>query len=217
MTPDWLLYLITDRHRVGPRGLQAAVADAMQGGVRAVQLREKDLPLRTLLPLAAEIRELTARAGSRLLINDRVDIMLAVDADGIHLRSDGLPTCAVREVIGPNKFLGVSTHSVAEVDRAADDGADFVTFGPIYETPAKARYGPPTGLDALAVVCRRARVPVYALGGITCARIPDVVAAGAHGVAMIGEIMSARDIVSAARACLDAVRHATSGRSVDPG
>lgn len=217
MSPDWLLYLITDRHRVGSRDLHAAVADAIRGGVRAVQLREKDLPLRTLLPLAAEIRKLTAQMGAHLLINGRVDVVLAVDADGVHLRSDSLPTRAVRGVIGPNKFLGVSTHSLAEVERATDDGADFVTFGPVYETPAKARYGVPTGLDALAAVCRRARVPVYALGGITRARIPEVVAAGAHGVAIIGEIMSNRDIENAARACLGAVRHSTSGRSVDPG
>jgi thiamine-phosphate pyrophosphorylase len=143
--------------------------------------------------------------------------MLAVDADGVHLRSDSLPTRAVRGVIGPNKFLGVSTHSLAEVERATDDGADFVTFGPVYETPTKARYGAPSGLDALETVCRRAHLPVYALGGITRGRIPEVMAAGAYGVAMISEIMASRDIVSVARACLDVARQAASGRSVDPG
>jgi len=154
--------------------------------------------------------------GARLLINGRVDVMLAVDADGVHLRSDSLPTRAVRRVIGPTKFLGVSTHVLAEVERASDEGADFVTFGPVYETAAKAMYGPPIGLAALEAVCRRARVPVYALGGITRARIPEVAAAGAHGVAVIGEIISSRDIVTATRACLDALRHAMSDRSVDP-
>ena len=216
MIPDWRLYLITDRHLAGPRGLHAAVADAILGGVRAVQLREKDLPLRTLLALAAQMRTLTAQVGARLFINGRVDVMLAVDADGVHLRSDSLPTRAVREVIGPTRFLGVSTHCWADVERATDEGADFVTFGPVYETPAKTKYGPPTGLDALEAVCRRARVPVYALGGITRARILDAVAAGAYGVAMISEIISARDIVGSAVSCLDAVRDATSGRSVDP-
>lgn len=217
MTPDWLLYLITDRHQVGTRGLPAAVDDAMRGGVRAVQLREKDLPHRDLLSLATDLKVLTARAGARLLINGRLDIMLAVDADGVHLPTDGLPARAVRRVVGPNKFLGVSTHSIQEVARAADDGADFVTFGPVYETPSKTRYGQPTGLRALEDACRGAQVPVYALGGITLARIPDVMAVGAHGVAIIAEIISSRNISAAARSCLDAVEKAASGRSVDPG
>ncbi len=216
MLPDWLLYLITDRHQVGERGLPEAVADAIRGGVRAVQLREKDLPVRSLIDLAHSLRALTAPAGARLLINGRLDVMLAVDADGIHLRSDSLPTRAVRRVIGPDKWLGVSTHSLQEVERAADEGADFVIFGPVYETSSKAKYGAPTGLQGLEAVCRHARVPVYALGGITRVRIPEVMTAGAHGVALIAEIMSSRDSSSAARACLDAVRAATNSRSVDP-
>jgi thiamine-phosphate pyrophosphorylase len=217
MLPDWLLYLITDRHHVGARGLPEAVADAIRGGVRAVQLREKDLPVRSLIDLAQSLRALTAPAGARLLINGRLDVMLAVDADGIHLRSDSLPPRAVRGAIGPDKWLGVSTHSLQEVERAADEGADFVTFGPVYETSSKAKYGAPTGLQGLEAVCRHARVPVYALGGITRVRIPEVMAAGAHGVALIAEIMSSRDVSSAAGACLDAVRTVTNSRSVDPG
>lgn len=216
MHPDWLLYLITDRDQVGVRGLPDAVIDAIRGGVRAVQLREKDLPIRSLIDLAHSLRAATAAVGARLLINGRLDVMLAVDADGIHLRSDSLPTRTVRRVIGPDKWMGVSTHSLREVEQAADEGADFVTFGPVYETSSKAQYGAPTGLQGLEAVCRCARVPVYALGGITRARIPEVMDAGAHGVAMIAEIMSSRDISSAARVCLDAVRTAISGRSVDP-
>lgn len=216
MLPHWPLYLITDRYQVGARGLPEAVADAIRGGVRAVQLREKDLPVRAVMDLARSLKAITAPAGARLLINGRLDVMLAVDADGIHLRSDSLPTRAVRRVIGPDKWLGVSTHSLHEVERAAAEDADFVTFGPVYETSSKAHYGAPTGLQGLEAVCRHARIPVYALGGITRVRIPEVMAAGAHGVAMIAEIMSSRDILFSASACLAAVRTATNGRSVDP-
>jgi thiamine-phosphate pyrophosphorylase len=217
MIPEWLVYLITDRHQVDARGLPLAVTEAIRGGIRAVQLREKDLPLRTLLPLAADLRVLTAQHGVHLLINGRIDVMQAVDADGVHLRTDGLPAHAVRRVIGPGKLLGVSTHSLREVEQAARGGADFVTFGPVFATPSKAAYGAPTGVRQLEAVCRRAQVPVYALGGITRVRIPEVMAAGAHGVALIAEIMSSRDIEAAARSCLDAAFHAASRRSVDPG
>lgn len=215
MTPHWSIYLITDRRQVDGRGLVPAVAAALRGGIRAIQLREKDLPLPVLLALARELRELTARAEASLLINGRIDVMLAVGADGVHLRSDGLPTRAVRRVIGPRKVLGVSTHSMAEAQRAEDEGADFVTFGPVYETRSKAGYGRPVGLAALEAVCRRLRVPVYALGGITRANIREALGAGACGVAMISEIMSTGDSFAAARACVDAVRDATRDQSVD--
>jgi thiamine-phosphate pyrophosphorylase len=217
VTPDWPIYLITDRRQVGPRGLIPTIEDALRGGIRAVQLREKDLPLPDLLALARELREVTARAGARLLINGRIDVMEAVSADGIHLRSDSLPTRAVRRVIGPKRFLGVSTHSMAEAQRAEDEGADFVTFGPVFATLSKTGYGPPVGLAALEAACRQLRIPVYALGGVSRARIRDVMDAGAHGAGMISEIMSSRDSLAAATLCVDAVRDAARDHSVDHG
>jgi thiamine-phosphate pyrophosphorylase len=213
--PDWPIYLITDRHQVGAHGFLPTIDSALQAGIRAVQLREKDLVPPALLALARDVRALTARAGARLIINGRLDVMFAVDADGVHLRSESVPTHTVRRVIGPNKFLGVSTHSMEEAQRAADEGADFVTFGPVYDTPSKIRYGRPVGLAALAAVCRRVRVPVYALGGISRANIPEVLGAGAYGVAMISEIMSSRDVRRAALECVEALRVATRDGSVD--
>ncbi len=217
MTPDWPICVITDRRQVGPRGLIPTIEEALRGGIRAIQLREKDLPPPALLALARELREVTARMGASLLINGRIDVMEAVSADGIHLRSDGLPTRAVRRVIGPQKFLGVSTHSIAEAQRAEDEGADFVTFGPVFATPSKAKYGPPVGLPALAAVCRQLRIPVYAVGGVSRARIREVMDAGAHGAAMISEIMSSRDSLAAAKLCVEAVRDAARDHSVDHG
>ncbi|MFZ5863546.1 MAG: thiamine phosphate synthase [Nitrospirota bacterium] len=215
MTPDWPIYLITDRRQVGDRGLVPTIESALRGGVRAVQLREKDLPVRGLLALARELRELTERAGAHLLINGRIDVMSAVGADGVHLRADSLPTAAARRVIGSGKLLGVSSHSMDEAVRAEEEGADFVTFGPVYETPSKAGYGPPVGPEALRAVCRRLRIPVYALGGVSRARIGEVFAAGASGAAMISQIMSSGDSFTASRACVERARDAMRHPSVD--
>lgn len=216
MTPDWLLYLITDRHLIGDRPLTDVVTDALEGGIRAIQLREKDLPPRALLALASDLRVLTAHYGARLLINHRVDVMLAVDADGVHLRRDSLPLRVVRRLVGRDKLVGVSTHSATEVRGAAADGADFVTFGPIFPTPSKMRYGSPLGLAALEAACRDTRIPVFAIGGIERGRIDAVMSAGAHGAAMISAVMSSRDVRVTARSCGEAVLRAKSSRTVDP-
>ena len=191
---DFKLYLISDRHGLPPgRSLIETVAAALAGGVRAVQLREKDLCPRELLPLALELRQLTRRFGARLLINDRIDIAQAVAADGVHLAGSSLPTAIARHLLGPSALIGVSTHQLDEVLTAARDGADFVTFGPVYPTPSKAAYGAPVGLDALRRVCAAAPLPVFALGGIKTPHLPELMAAGAAGIALISAILSAED------------------------
>ncbi len=169
------------------------VKDALKGGVRFVQLREKDLSTRELLSLAQDIRRLTAEVPARLLINDRIDICLAVKADGVHLRSDSLPTRIARRILGDSKLIGVSTHSLEEAQRAQEEGADFITLGPIYETPSKAGYGPPLGLDVLRTVHKRIKIPVLALGGIRKERIREVLDAGANGIALISAILTAEN------------------------
>jgi len=216
MTLDWSLYLITDRHLIGQRSLTEVVADALRGGVRAIQLREKDLAPQALLQLATEVRTLTLQARAALLINDRIDVALAVGADGVHLRTDSLPTRVVRRVLGSQKLIGVSTHSLDEIERAASEGADFVTFGPVFDTPSKRAYGPPVGIEALAEACRVARLPVFALGGIDRDRVGSVLDAGAHGVALIGAVMAQRDVRAAAETCLSAIRSRKIARVVDP-
>ena len=216
MTPDWLLYFITDRHLAVQRPLSDVVTDAVNAGIRAVQLREKDLSPRALIEFATQLRRVTAAAGALLFINDRVDVALAVDADGVHLPSRSLPVAVVRRILGPQKWIGVSTHSLEDVEAAAGGGADFVTFGPVFPTPSKLRYGEPVGLEKLAEAARHSPLPVFAVGGITPNRIGSVFAAGAHGVAMISSIMSHRDSRSAARVCLDAIEAVRVERSVDP-
>lgn len=205
---DFQLYLISDRHGLPPgRSLMETVAAALAGGVRAVQLREKDLCPRDLLPLALELRALTRRFGARLLINDRIDIAQAVAADGVHLAGSSLPTAMARHLLGPSALIGVSTHQRDEVLTAAGDGADFVTFGPIYPTPSKAAYGAPVGLDALRRVCAATSLPVFALGGIKTPHLPELMAAGAAGIALISAILSADDPTQAAAALCRDIDH----------
>ena len=149
-TVGFSLYLITDRRQVPPgRTLTETVRAALEGGVKAVQLREKDLPAAELYPLALELRALTREYGAKLLVNDRIDVALAVGADGVHLGGHSLPTAAARQLLGPNRLIGVSTHRPEEIAAAQRDGADFVTFGPVFHTPSKAAFGEPVGLDQL--------------------------------------------------------------------
>jgi len=192
--PDWLkVYLITDRKRFSPDRLLGSLEAALEGGVRDLQLREKDLPLKDLHSLAMALRPMTERYGARLYINDRVDIALMVGADGVHLPEAGMPANEVKACY-PHLLVGVSTHTLNGAKQAQKDGADFITFSPIFETPSKKEYGPPKGLDPLRTVCKEVQLPVLALGGISKNRVTTVLEHGAHGVALISGIWNGPDI-----------------------
>jgi thiamine-phosphate pyrophosphorylase len=194
------IYLITDRKQVADgQTLLSATEAALRGGVTAVQLREKDLAAAELLPIARAMRVLTSDYNALLLINDRIDVALAVDADGVHLGGLSLPVDVCRDLLGPKRLIGVSTHHPDEIQAAAQLSADFVTFGPVYATPSKAAYGAPQGLDALRAACRSSSLPVFALGGIKPDNQADVLAAGASGTALISAIFASQDPETAAR------------------
>ena len=197
MIIDFRLYLITDRKQT-KLPLPEAIRLALQGGIRAVQLREKDLPVRELLALAQELRKITKEFGAKLFINDRVDIAVAADADGVHLGHQSIPAYAVRKIIGENMLIGVSTHNVHEAMEAEKSGADFITFGPIFETPSKVKSGNPVGCSAIDMIKNSIGIPIFGLGGIRSGNLYDVMAAGAYGIAMISAILSADDIQKAA-------------------
>jgi thiamine-phosphate pyrophosphorylase len=216
---DFDLYVISDRQQTGGRPLAAVVEAALRGGARALQLREKDLSPRELFPLAEEMRRLTATHGARLLINDRLDIALAVNADGVQLTTASLPVAAARRVLGPERLIGVSTHSPVEARVAAEGGADFVVFGPVYFTPSKASYGQPVGLDALRAVRAAVALPILAIGGIKKANLDQVVDAGADGIAVISAVIAADDPAAASQdllATLHAVKAKTTARPPSP-
>jgi len=159
------LYLITDRRLVPDGDLAAALAAPITAGVRLVQLREKDLSARDLLSLARAVKARTDAAGASLLINDRADVAVAVGATGVHLTSADPPIAEVRAWLGPTALIGVSTHTPEEAAAAGTQGASFVTFGPVYDTPSKRGMGAPVGTQALAE-------------------------AGAHGIAVIRAVLA---------------------------
>jgi len=205
------LYLITDRRRFADpapgatfgadewRALDAAIA----AGPGAVQLREKDLGGRTLCARAERLAERCRASGVKLLVNERADIALAAGADGVHLPESGLPVAAARALVGPGRLVGCSVHAADLLAARAD--ADFVLFGPVYDTPAKRAFGAPQGLERLAAVARASTVPVLAVGGITPGRVPDVLRAGAAGVAVIGAILDPADPGAAVAAFREAL------------
>jgi thiamine-phosphate pyrophosphorylase len=139
------------------------------------------------------MRELTARHGARLLVNDRVDVALAVGADGVHLGGSSMPASVARKLLGEEALIGCSTHSEKELREAAGQGADFATFGPVYPTPSKAAFGPPVGVTALAGACGRSAIPVFALGGVGPHNVGEVMEAGAFGIALISGVVAAAD------------------------
>ncbi|NOZ25590.1 MAG: thiamine phosphate synthase [Nitrospirae bacterium] len=167
---------------------------ALRGGVKAIQLREKDLTVRDLHSTACRLRDLTARYGARLFVNDRVDVALSVGADGVHLGGRSIPLRAVRKIAEEKLLIGVSTHSIEEAVEAERYGADFITFGPVYETPSKRAYGPPVGVERLEAAAAKVSIPVFALGGVRLERIPELLKAGAAGVALISAILSSYDV-----------------------
>jgi thiamine-phosphate pyrophosphorylase len=196
------LVLVTDRRATGGRDLTLVVERALGAGLPAVQLRDKDLPGRALWALAERLRAATLRAGALLFVNDRVDVAVAVGADGVHLGEASLAVDVARTLLPPGVLVGESTHTVAA---AAASHADFVFFGPVHETPEKRAFGAPQGEARLALATRAARVPVVAIGGIDAGNAAAARGHGAHGVAVVRAILAADDPAAATRALLAAL------------
>lgn len=172
-----------------------AVAEQLcAGGARLLQLRVKRRPSRDFLSDAIEVGRICRRHGATFIVNDRLDVALAAEANGVHLGQDDLPLPAARRLCGAGTIIGVSTHSLAQALAAQAAGADYVGFGPLFGTTSKATGYTPRGLDRLAEVCDRLTIPVVAIGGITTARAPAALAAGAAAVAMIGALVSTPDV-----------------------
>lgn len=202
---DFNLYLITDRRLTGEKPLIAAAEEAIKGGLRAIQLREKDLGTRELLKLAYDLRKLCLKHDARLFINDRVDIAIAVDADGVHLSRESIPPYAVRR-LSRKLIIGSSAHSIAEAEQAEKDGADFITLGPIYPTPSKLNFGRPIGLETLRLVSKHLSIPVFAIGGINLDNLNDALNSGADGVAVVSAILASKNIKAATAKFLRAMQ-----------
>jgi thiamine-phosphate pyrophosphorylase len=179
------LCYITDRRALAPQPLLARIAAAARAGVDLVQVREKDLPTRELLDLTRAALECAHHSAVRVVVNDRLDVALALGAAGVHLTTTSIPARVVRGVCPGNFLVGVSCHSLEEAIEAESSAADYILLGPIFPTPSKLPYGPPLGLGKLGEVTKRVKIPVLALGGITVERVKECLAAGASGIAGI--------------------------------
>ncbi|MCW5854158.1 MAG: thiamine phosphate synthase, partial [Anaerolineae bacterium] len=190
LTADWTLHVITDRHLSGGRDQLDIIRLAIQGGATVVQLRDKDGPTRDMVELGRALRRLTRELGVVFLVNDRVDVALALDADGAHVGQDDLPADLARALLGPQRLLGVSAATPDEARAAQAAHADYVGTGTVYPTGSKADAGAPVGLMRLADVARAVTIPVVAIGGIGPGRAGPCIAHGAAGVAVISAIVA---------------------------
>lgn len=190
--------LITDRN-LGKQSFFNTIKLALKGGIKTIQLREKGLTTYELYSLASELRKITSNFKANLIINDRVDIALAAEADGVHLGWRSLPCKIVRKFFGSEKLIGVSTHTIQEALRAQEYEADYITFGPIFTTPSKAGLLKPVGPDEIQKLKNEVKIPVIALGGIHEENIEAVLDKGADGIAVISSIMHADNPENAAR------------------
>lgn len=197
----YALYLVTDRTVLKGHEFLSAVEAALQGGVTMVQLREKDSSSREFFQLAQQVKALTERYQVPLIINDRLDIALAVDAAGVHVGQSDLPAAVVRQLLGPGKILGVSTSTLLEAEQAIADGADYLGVGAIFPTHTKSD-AHSTPIETLAEIKAAVSVPVVAIGGINETNLPLLVGTRIDGIAVVSAILGQDDIQAAAQALL---------------
>ncbi len=195
---DYSLYAVSDRGLLRGRPLVRAVEQAILGGATIVQLREKAVSTREFVKLAQEVLAVARQYGVPLIINDRIDVMLAVDADGAHVGQEDMPAVLARKLIGPEKILGVSVETVAEAQAAVGGGADYLGAGAVFATPTKADAGQPIGLEGLRRVKASVGIPVVAIGGINAENLQEVLQTGVDGVALVSAIFGREDINDAA-------------------
>lgn len=198
------LVVITDPTLAAPRSVVDVVRAAVEAGAPAVQLRNKGQSARELLTVGQELRTITRAAGALLFVNDRLDVALAVEADGVHVGPDDLTVAAIRAAAPPGFLIGRSADQLSVARQAVEDGADYIGCGAVYGTTTKQDAGDVIGLDGLDAVARAVDVPVVAIGGITVARAADVTGTRAAGVAVVGAVMAASEVAEAVQALLGA-------------
>ncbi len=208
---DLALYVILDRTASRGRDLREILDGVIAGGGRLVQFREKEWTLRRCLPLLEDLRRTARRAGIGFAVNDRLDLALAVEADGLHLGQDDLPASVARRLLSSSMFLGVSTHSLEQARQAERDGADYIAVGSIFPTATKPE-SELVGVDLLRAVRQAIAAPLVAIGGITAENAEEAIRAGADGVAVISAVCAAPDPAEATRRLLERIRPSLTAR-----
>lgn len=212
MLKEWGLYVITDAGLSGGRSHTEVLREAIAGGATVVQLRDKGLTTRELVEEGQRLRSMTREMGALLMVNDRIDVALAVEADGVHVGPDDMPVAVARELVGPDRIIGASAGTVDEARAAQADGADYLGVGSVYATGTKADAGEPIGPEGLACIAASASIPVVGIGGIAEDNAAEVISAGAEGVAVISAVVSADDVQAAARRLVERIRAAKEAR-----
>ena len=208
---DYSLYLVTDSDRCGGRSLLDLLRAAVDGGVTCVQVREKTASTRAYIERLSAVQPLLRERGVPLFVNDRIDVALAVEADGIHLGQTDMPLAMAKRIVGDRLLIGISCESVQDAVKAERDGADYVSVSPVFSTPTKTDTAPPLGLDGVRAIRATVRLPVVAIGGLNPGNASAVVGAGADGICVVSAILGAPDPCQAAallRRLVEAARHA---------
>jgi thiamine-phosphate pyrophosphorylase len=196
---DYSLYVVTDAQLSRGRSHREVIDAAIRGGATIVQYREKSASTRQMIDEALELRDLCRARSVPFIVNDRVDVALAVDADGVHVGQDDMPASLARKLIGHSKILGVSAENSEQARAAIADGADYVGAGAIFATETKADANKPIEIPGLLKIARACTIPMVGIGGINVSNAASVIRAGAAGIAVVSAIVSADDVERAAR------------------
>jgi thiamine-phosphate pyrophosphorylase len=199
MEIDYSLYLVTDRRFIGDKPLKQAVEEAIIGGVTLVQIREKTATTREFYKIALEVRSVTSKYKVPLIINDRLDIAQAINADGVHLGQSDMPLYEARKILGKDKIIGISVGNVEEAISAQKGGADYLGIGTIFNTGTKEDIDMPIGIDGLQKIYSSINIPAVAIGGINQNNFKDVLSTGVDGISVISAILGKDNITKAAR------------------
>ncbi len=202
------LHVLTDGGLSRGRGMLVIAREALAGGATVIQLRDKTSSTRRLVEQGMALRRLTREHGALLIVNDRIDVALAVDADGAHVGQDDMPAELARRLLGPHRILGLSAGNEQEVEAAIAVEPDYLSIGPVNATSTKPDAGPPLGLRLLKETAARRAPPLIAIGGMTADNAGDAIRGGAVGVAVVSAVVGAEDVAAAARSLSRAVLHA---------
>ncbi|WP_300673032.1 thiamine phosphate synthase [Desulfoluna sp.] len=197
---DYSLYLVTDRNLSRGRSTAMIVSEAVAGGVTCVQLREKGCSTREFIGEALALKKILCQAGIPLIINDRVDVALAMGASGVHLGQSDMPIEDARRLLPPGALIGISAESLEDAVIAEKKGADYIGISPVFATPTKTDTAPPLGLEGIRCIRKAVNIPIIGIGGINLSNGKEVISAGANGLAVVSAIVSAGDPQKAARA-----------------
>ena len=193
------LYVVTGMEFSGGRPYRDVINACIEGGAGIIQLREKNWPVSRVVQVGREVRDITRKNGVLFIVNDRVDLALALEADGVHVGQEDLPLQVVRKLVGSKLIVGVSAGTPEQALEAERNGADYIGVGPVFPTETKKDARPPRGLEILGQIRQAVSLPMYAIGGIKLHNVASVIRAGADGAAVISAVVGAADIAGAAR------------------